>query len=253
MIALVSPKDPRLKTAPGEPLLLGMIQGLAKTAGPGLSREVWLVLSPEGAPAGAICRTEAGLWATAGEAADLSETAAFLVALGDLPGMADKRLAPLLPGRWERRPVLEYRGPQPEEPVLCAPSCMALADCSAAAGAVRREDRDNLYAELHLRVRRGAAQVVLVPDDRGEPAAGAASFLGETEAVIGFLACRRDRQGRGYGTAALMAAVWASLEQGKRPLLACREGLVPFYTSRGFGPAGAVWERGDGVTNRTGR
>ncbi len=243
MIALVSPKDPRLKTAPGEPLLLGMIQGLAKTAGPGLSREVWLVLSPEGTPAGAICRTEAGLWATAGEAADLSEAAAFLAALGDLPGMADKRLAPLLPGRWERRPVLEYRGPQPEEPVLCAPSCMALADCSAAAGAIPQQDRDALYAELHLRIRRGAAQVVLVPDETGEPAAGGANLLGEESAVIGYLACRRDKQGRGYGTAALRAAVWAAMEQRKLPLLACRKELTAFYTARGFLPAGEVWEK----------
>lgn len=252
MICQIAPNDPRLKGCPGQPLLLAMIQGLAKTAGPGLRREVWLALAPEGAPAGAVCRTETGLWATASEAAAL-ETAAFLAALGDLPGMVDETLARLLPGEWKPRRVLKYQGPPPEEPVLCVPSCMALADCNVLAGAVPLEDRDSLYAELHLRVRRGAAQVVLVPDDRGEPAAGAASFLGETEAVIGFLACRRDRQGRGYGTAALMAAVWASLEQGKRPLLACREGLVPFYTSRGFGPAGAVWERGDGVTNRTGR
>lgn len=243
MIALVSPKDPRLKTAPGEPLLLGMIQGLAKTAGPGLSREVWLDLSPEGTPAGAICRTEAGLWATAGEAADLSEAAAFLAALGDLPGMADKRLAPLLPGRWEHRQVLEYRGPQPEEPVLCVPSCMALADCNAAAGAIPQQDRDALYAELHLRIRRGAAQVVLVPDETGEPAAGGANLLGEESAVIGYLACRRDKQGRGYGTAALRAAVWAAMEQRKLPLLACRKELTAFYTARGFLPAGEVWEK----------
>lgn len=252
MIRQIHPADPRLKGCPGQPLLGAMIQGLAKTAGPGLRREVWLALTPDGDPAGAVCRTETGLWATASEAA-APETAAFLAALGDLPGMVDETLARLLPGGWEPRRVLKYQGPPPEEPVLCVPSCMALADCNVAAGAVRREDRDDLYAELHLRVRRGAAQVVLVPDGRGQPVAGAANLLGEEGAVIGFLACRRDRQGRGYGTAALMAAVWASLEQGKRPLLACREELAPFYTARGFVPAGTVWERGDGVTNRTGR
>lgn len=243
MIRRVDPADPRLKESPGQPLLLAMIQGLAKTAGPGLRREVWLALTPEGAPAGAVCRTESGLWATASQAA-APETAAFLAALGDLPGLADGALAPLLPGRWEPRRVLAYQGPPPEEPVLCVPSCMGLADCNVAAGAVRAEDRDDLYAELHLRVRGGAAQVVLVPDDRGQPAAGAANLLGEKCAVIGFLACRREKQGRGYGTAALLAAVWAALEQGERPLLACREELVPFYTARGFIPAGAVWERG---------
>lgn len=252
MIRQIHPADPRLKGCPGQPLLGAMIQGLAKTAGPGLRREVWLALSPNDEPAGAVCRTETGLWATASEAA-APETAAFLAALGDLPGMVDETLARLLPGEWKPRRVLKYQGPPPEEPVLCVPSCMALADCNVLAGAVPPEDRDSLYAELHLRIRRGVSQVVLVSDHRGQSAAGAANLLGEEGAVIGFLACRRDRQGRGYGTAALMAAVWASLEQGKRPLLACREGLVPFYTARGFVPAGTVWERGDGVTNRTGR
>lgn len=242
MIQQIHPADPRLKTCPGQPLLLATIQGLARTAGPGLRREVWLVLSPSGEPAGAVCRTESGLWATADRAA-APETAAFLAALGDLPGLVDETLAPLLPGAWEPRQVLAYQGPPPEEPILCVPSCMGLADCNVAAGAVRGSDRDDLYAELHLRVRRGAAQVVLVPGEGGEPAAGAASLLGEKGAVIGFLACRREEQGRGHGTAALLAAVRAALERGKRPLLACREELVPFYTTRGFVPAGAVWEK----------
>ena len=242
MIQQIHPADPRLKTCPGQPLLLAAIQGLARTAGPGLRREVWLALSPSGEPAGAVCRTESGLWATASQAA-APEAAAFLAALGDLPGLADGALAPLLPGAREPRRVLAYQGPPPEEPILRVPSCMDLADCNVAAGAVQGSDRDDLYAELHLRVRRGAAQVVLVPDDRGQPAAGAANLLGEKCAVIGFLACRREKQGQGYGTAALLAAVWAALEQGKRPLLACREELVPFYAARGFVPAGAVWER----------
>lgn len=252
MIRLVDPADPRLKRCPGQPLLLALIQGLAKTAGPGLRREVWLVLSPDGDPAGAVCRTETGLWATAEETA-APETAAFLAALGDLPGMADGEIARLLPGGWEPRRVLEYQGPPPEEQPLCTPSCMALADCNVLAGAVPPEDRDSLYAELHLRIRRGASQVVLVPDGRGQPVAGAANLLGEEGAVIGFLACRRDRQGRGYGTAALLAAVLAAMDQGKRPLLACREELAPFYTARGFAPAGAVCERADGILNRIGR
>lgn len=242
MIALADPADPRLKTAPGEPLLRAVIQGLAKTVGPGLRREVWLALDGEGRPAGAVCRTEGGLWATAAEAA-AAETAGFLAALGDLPGTVDGGLSPLLPGPWERRPVLEYRGAQPEEPVLCVPSAMTLADCCAAAGAIPPEDRDPLYAELHLRIRRGAAQVVLVPDETGVPAAGAATLLGEEAGVIGCLACRREKQGRGYGSAALAAAVRCLLERGKRPLLACREELLPFYTLRGFIPMGEVWER----------
>lgn len=242
MICQIDPNDPRLKGCPGQPLLLAMIQGLAKTAGPGLRREVWLALAPEGAPAGAVCRTETGLWAAADPAA-APETAAFLAALGDLPGMADGEIARLLPGGWEPRPVLEYQGPPPEEQALCVPSCMGLADCNVGAGAVRPEDRDALYAELHLRIRRGAAQVVLIPDNRGQPVAGAANLLGEECAAIGFLACRRDRQGRGYGTAALLAAVLAAMDQGKRPLLACREELAAFYTSRGFVPAGVVGER----------
>ena len=86
-------------------------------------------------------------------------------------------------------------------------------------------------------------EVSLVPDGEGKAAAGAANLLGEGAAVIGFLACRRERQGRGYGTAALGAAVWAAMEGGKTPLLACREELAAFYTRRGFAVSGQVWER----------
>lgn len=244
MIAQIEPGDPRLASAPGEPFLLASVRGLAKTVGPGLRREVWLALDEQSRPAGAVCRTEGGIWATA-TAAAAEETAGFLAALGELPGVVDNRLAPFLPGEWRRFPVLEYQGPLPEEPTLCTPSAMALVDCNIAAGAVPPGDRDALYAELHLRVRRGAAQVVLVPDRAGRPAAGAANLLGDRHAVTGWLACRPERQGRGYGSAALGAAVWAAMERGKTPLLACREELAPFYAARGFVPAGEVWERRD--------
>ena len=244
MISQIEAADPRLAQAPGEPLLLAMIQGLAKTAGPGLRREVWLAAEEGGCPAGAVCRTEGGVWATAAPGAG-EETAALLAALGELPATVDGGLAVLLPGRgWARRLVLAYRGPWPvEEPRLCVPSCMELADCCVGAGLAAPGERDDLYAELHLRVRRGAGQVVLVPDGEGKAAAGAANLLGEGAAVIGFLACRRERQGRGYGTAALQAAVWAAMEGGKVPLLACREELAAFYTRRGFAVSGQVWER----------
>lgn len=240
MIVCIDPGDPRLKAVPGEPLLLAMIQGLAKTAGPGLRREVWLVLE-EDRPAGAVCRTEGGIWAAVtGPMA--AEAAAFLPALGPLPRTVDRGLAPLLPGPRRRLPVLAYQGPVPEETPLAIPSAMALADCNVSAGAIPPGDRDALYAELHLRIRRGAAQIVLVPGERGTPAAGAAALLGEEAGVIGCLACRREDQGKGYGSAALAAAVWCLLERGKRPLLACREELASFYTARGFLPAGEVWE-----------
>ena len=68
-------------------------------------------------------------------------------------------------------------------------------------------------------------------------------YMEYVKLVIGCLAGRREDQGKGYGSAALAAAVWCLLERGKRPLLACREELVPFYAARGFVPAGAVWER----------
>lgn len=243
MIARVEAADPRLAEAPGEPLLLAMVQGLAKTAGPGLRREIWLLLGEGSAPAGAICRTEGGIWATAAESS-APEAAALLALFGELPGLVDQSLAALLPGAWRRRVVLTYRGSSPGEPALCLPSCMGLADCCVSAGLALPEDRDSLYAELHLRVRRGVGQVVLVPDQGGRPVAGAANLLGARHAVVGYLCCRREAQGRGHGTAALGAAVWAALEQDKLPLLACREGLAAFYQIRGFIPVGAVWERG---------
>ena len=242
MISLVEPGDTRLGMAPGEPLLLAMVQGLAKTAGPGLRREVWLVLDEESRPAGAVCRTEGGLWATAAGSA-AAETAAFLAIWGGSSATVDGGLAPLLPGSWQRRPVLEDRGPQPEETPLCPPSAMGLADCCVAAGLAAPWERDALYAELHLRLRRGAARLFLVPDERGNPAAGAANLLGEHHAVIGCLACPLEKRGRGYGTAALWAAVRAAMEGGLVPLLACKEELLPFYTLRGFIPTGEVWER----------
>lgn len=243
MITLIRPDDPRLGEAPGEAFLLAYIQGLAKTAGPGLRREFWLVLAGDGAPAGALCRTESGLWATIGGCAGPEETAAFLAALGDLPGTVDGRLAPLLPGFREPFPVLEYRGPLPEEVPLAIPSAMGLAECNVAAGAVSPSAREELYAELHLRIRRGAAQIFLIADESGKPAAGASALLGESGGIIGHLACRPDRQGQGYGSAALSASVRGILERGKTPFLACREELVPFYTARGFSSVGEIWER----------
>jgi len=241
MIALADPGDPRLAAAPGDPLILAMIQALAKTAGPGLRREFWLALDGAGCPAGAVCRTESGVWATALEEA-AAETAAFLQALGTLPGTADRRLAPLLPGGWEPFPVLEYRGPLPEKLPLAAPSAMGLADCNIAAGAVPPGVREELYAELHLRFRRGAARIVLVPDETGDPVAGAAAFLGAERAVVGYLACVPQKRGQGYGAAALAAIVREAMEQGYAPILACRKELVPFYARRGFATVGEVWE-----------
>ncbi len=243
MIALIDAGDPRLASAPGEPCVLAAIQGLAKTAGPGLRREFWLALDGDSRPAGAVCRTEGGVWATA-MAPAAQETAAFLSALGALPGTVDSVLAPLLPGEWRRCPVLEYRGPLPVGTPCCTPSAMALVECNISAGAIPPGDRDDLYAELHLRLRRGAAQVFLAPDGDGKTAAGAATLLGDRHAVIGWLACRREKQGQGYGTAALLAAVRGAMEQGKTPLLACREELAAFYIARGFFLAGEVWERG---------
>lgn len=242
MISRIEPGDPRLASAPGEPFLLASVQGLAKTVGPGLRREVWLALDEQSRPAGAVCRTEGGIWATAAATA-AEETAGLLAALGELPGVVDNRLAPFLPGKWRRFPVLAYQGPLPEEQPLSIPSAMALVDCNIAAGAVSPRDRDDLYAELHLRVRRGVAQVFLVPDGDGQPAAGAVNLLGKRHAVTGWLACRREKQGRGYGTTALLAAVGGAMERGRTPLLACREELAPFYTARGFVPAGEVWEK----------
>lgn len=243
MIALIDAGDPRLASAPGEPCVLAAIQGLAKTAGPGLRREFWLALDGDSRPAGAVCRTEGGVWATA-TAPAAQETAAFLSALGALPGTVDSVLGPFLPGDWRRCPVLEYRGALPVGTPCCTPSAMALVECNISAGAIPPGDRDALYAELHLRLRRGAAQVFLAPDGDGKPAAGAATLLGEGHAVIGWLACRREKQGRGHGTAALLAAVRGAMEQRKIPLLACREELAAFYIARGFFLAGEVWERG---------
>ena len=243
MIALIDAGDPRLASAPGEPCVLAAIQGLAKTAGPGLRREFWLALDGRDRPAGAVCRTEGGVWATA-MAPAAEETSAFLSALGALPGTVDRALAPFLPGDWRRCPVLEYRGALPVETPCCTPSAMALVECNVSAGAIPPTDRVALSAELHRRLRRGAALVFRAPPGDVKTAAGAATLLGEGHAVIGWLACRREKQGRGHGTAALLAAVRGAMEQGKTPLLACREELAAFYIARGFFLAGEVWERG---------
>lgn len=244
MITLIGLDDPRLGEAKGEPLLLTFIQGLAKTAGPGLRRELWLVEDDrERVPAGAVCRTENGILATtAGEDA-ARETAAFLKMMGCVPATVDRGLAQLLPGEWERFPVLRYRGEMPEEAPLCDPSVMGLVDCNIAAGAVDPASREELYAELHLRVRRGVAQVFLVPGEDGTPAAGACALLGREGAVIGYLACLPGKRGQGYGSAVLSAAVREAMARGRTPLLACHEGLISFYAERGFSPAGEVYER----------
>jgi len=248
MIALAEPRDPRLASAPGEPLIIAAIQGLARTAGPGLRRELWLVLEgPDSGsrPAGAVCRTENGVLATAIGESPAREAAEFLAMLGGqgrLTGTVDSRLARLLPGDWRRFPTLVYSGPLPEEVPLCPPSAMGLVDCNIAAGVVPKAAREELYAELHLRVRRGAARIFLVSDRNGKPAAGACTLLGEGYAVVGYLACVPRQRGRGYGAAALLAAVRGAMEQRLVPVLACREELVPFYTRRGFVLSGEIWE-----------
>lgn len=243
MISLIDPGDPRLEETAGNPLILAVIQALAKTVGPGLRRELWLAEEADGAPSGAVCRTENGVFATATGEAAARETAAFLAMMGRVPATVEVALARLLPGAWTRFPVLRYQGEMPEPTTLCPPSVMGLVDCSIAAGMAEKAARDELYAELHLRVRRGAARVFLAPDETGETAAGACALLGSCRAVIGYLACLPEQRGRGYGTAALFAAVRGAMEAKKIPLLACEEGLVSFYTKRGFVLAGEVYER----------
>jgi len=248
MISAVEPRDPRLASAPGEPLIMAAIQGLAKTAGPGLRREFWLALEgPDSGsrPAGAVCRTENGVLATATGQEPARETAGFLAVLGGqgrLSGTVDGRLAALLPGDWRRFPALTYSGPLPEEVPLCPPSAMELVDCNVAAGTAPKAAREELYAELHLRARRGAAQIFLAPGRNGRPAAGACTLLGERYAVVGYLACVPGQRRRGHGSAALFAAVRGAMERGLVPVLACREKLVPFYVRRGFVLSGEVWE-----------
>lgn len=244
MIRLIGPGDPRLQEAAGHPLILAAIQALAKTVGPGLRRELWLVEDEaEGTASGAVYRTEGGVFATAAGEDAVRETAAFLAMMGRVPATADRALARLMPGNWARFPVLRYQGEAPEPIPLCPPSVMELVDRNIAAGTVEKSARDELYAELHLRVRRGAAQVLLAPGENREPAAGACILLGQSCAVIGYLACPPEKQRHGYGTAALFAAVRAAMEARKIPLLACEEGLVSFYAKRGFVPAGEVFER----------
>lgn len=225
-------------------MILAAIQGLAKTAGPGLRRELWLIEDgQEKRPMGAVCRSENGILATAAGEFPIRETAAFLEMMGRSPATVDSGLAKLLPGAWERFPTLRYQGETPEKALLRAPSVMELVDCNIAVGTVGRSAREELYAELHLRVRRGAAQVFLVAGEDGKPAAGACILLGRDHTVIGYLACPPGKQKRGYGSVALSAAVRGAIEEGRVPLLACEEGMVPFYTKRGFVPAGEVWER----------
>lgn len=254
MMVQIGPEDPRLGEAAGNFLILAAIQGLAKTIGPGLRRELWLAAEDdrrEKPPSGAVCRTENGILATVSgaDAADVAdaaeEVAAFLGMMGRFPATVDAGLARLLPGDWQRFPVLRYDGRMPDEIPLCSPSVMALVDCSIAAGAVDRTAREELYAELHLRVRRDAAQILLVPGEDGKPAAGACILWGRDHAVIGYLACPPEKRRRGYGTAALSAAVRAAMERRRVPVLACGEELVSYYTRRVFSLAGEVYERAE--------
>lgn len=249
MITFVGVGDPRLGNAAGEALILTAIQALARTAGTGMRREFWVVTedsAPRGSsPLGAVCRMENSVLATVAVEDAAQEAAAFLEMLGQLPATVDRRLVKFLPGEWERFPMLRYAGDFPEEEALCETSAMALVELGIAAGAVPPAARDELYAELHLRLRRGAAQIYLVPGKDGEPAAGACSLLGRTCAVIGYLACPPEKRGQGYGTAALLAAVRGAMKAGRVPVLACGEELVSFYIGRGFVRVGEVYERKD--------
>lgn len=251
MIALIDPGDPRLGEAEGEPLILAAIQGIAKTAGPGLARAFWMVTEDvsdrdprELPPLGVVCLIQGSVLATVAGDAAAREIAGFLEMMGHLPATVDGHLARLLPGALHRRSVLRYAGGPPKEVPTCAPSVMALVDLGIAAGTLPPALREAAYAEQHLRLRRGVVKVFLVPGEDGKPAAGACILLGRGCAVIGDLACLPEKRGRGYGAAALSAAVRGAVEMGKIPLLACQKGMVSFYTGRGFHETGEVWERG---------
>ena len=246
MIRRAEPGDPRLARAPGDPLLSAAIQGEALAGGGGAPGEFWLVLGEGEEPEGAVCRTGGLVRATVAREEAAPEAAEFLAFLGWGWLETDGFLAPRLPGKARRLPELEYRGPLPEAPACPEPQEPPVGEvigCCCAAGALDPGAAEGHYLHLHRLVRRGAARVFLLPGPGGEPAACAAlTHLGESRAVIGYLACRPEHRGRGLGGAALRAAVRAAMEAGKTPVLACREELEPYHLARGFRRAGRLWE-----------
>lgn len=95
---------------------------------------------------------------------------------------------------------------------------------------------DGWYVDFSHRLRHGCAQVCLLREN-GEPAACCLVTARSRHAgLIGGLATRKDRRGRGY--ASLLLADMVSKLRAARllPVLECGDNLLEFYTRQGFLP-----------------
>ena len=110
------------------------------------------------------------------------------------------------------------------------------------------ELRDNFYAELCMKLARGAACVWAVRgarDGRMCATAGAYALTPKT-AYLAAVETAGPLRGKGIGSW-LVAALAAQLAaEGRRVSLHCEEGRAAFYARLGFAQAHAVWRYGRG-------
>lgn len=109
----------------------------------------------------------------------------------------------------------------------------------AQAGEVPRGERwDNLYAELHLRCRRQVAAGAVLWEGGRPVACGALGSIGASDAVVSHLCTLPENRRRGLAAQVTQALCWLATQLGRRPVLCCREELLPLYQGVGFVPSG---------------
>ncbi len=251
MIRLAEPFCSALGGTGGSPLIAAQIQAQAASAGGGILREFWVGEDEAGVHSW-LCRSGDSLWATAHPGPAAREAAAFLELLGGSLLQVDDAIIEVLgPARGMRRPVLAWHpedAPEPEvlsglrlqiAPPGDASLARAMMDLHADAGEVPPGDRwDNLYAELHLRCRRGAAAGAVLWDGEKAAACAALGSMGTGDAVVSHVCTLPSYRRRGLASQAVRALCRLAEGMGRRPVLCCREELLPLYAGVGFAPTG---------------
>lgn len=254
MIRLTAPTDPALWTGPvGSPIITAQLQAQAASAGGGILREFW-VGDGDGLPEASswLCRSGSSLWATVSHPAAAPQAAEFLQLLGGSLVQVDDPIRDcLLRHRGVRRPILAWAG---DAPPACPPApglrlqiappgdaslAGVIMDLHTQAGEVPPGERwDTLYAELHLRCRRQAAAGAVLWEGKTAVACGALGSIGAGDAVVSHVCTLPRARRRGLAAQVVTALCQLSAQLGRRPVLCCREELLPLYRGVGFCPTG---------------
>ena len=98
------------------------------------------------------------------------------------------------------------------------------------------------YTDLNHRIRHGCARAYLLREAGRPVSACLISAESPLAGLISAVTTLPDCRGRGYASSLLAAACADLLADGRRPVLECREAMIPFYSRLGFADTAAVAE-----------